>query len=248
MQSADKALRILSLFDEHHAERGVSELSRLLGVHKSTTSRMLAAMEARGFVARSGERYRLGPEIVRLGGLALHGLGLTDACRPAMASLAESTGETVNLAVADGGAALNIDQIGAAHLVGVTDWTGRRLPLAKTANGKVLVAFGAAGAEAGQLEPLTSRTITEPVLFAAELVKVRRLGFAIAADELELGLSAVAAPVLDGSGRAIAALSVSGPSLRLSPRRVAELRPIVIKQARALGEALGHDPEGAHAA
>ena len=144
MQSADKALRILSLFDEHHAERGVSELSRLLGVHKSTTSRMLAAMEARGFVARSGERYRLGPEIVRLGGLALHGLGLTDACRPAMASLAESTGETVNLAVADGGAALNIDQIGAAHLVGVTDWTGRRLPLAKTANGKVLVAFGAA--------------------------------------------------------------------------------------------------------
>src|SRR4029078_11386172 len=75
MQSADKALRILSLFDEHHAERGVSELSRLLGVHKSTTSRMLAAMEARGFVARTGERYRLGPEIVRLGGLALRGLG-----------------------------------------------------------------------------------------------------------------------------------------------------------------------------
>src|SRR4029079_19097865 len=95
MQSADKALRILSLFDEHHAERGVSELSRLLGVHKSATSRMLAAMEARGFVARTGERYRLGPEIVRLGGLALHGLGLTDACRPAMASLPATTGEHV---------------------------------------------------------------------------------------------------------------------------------------------------------
>ena len=158
MQSADKALRILSLFDEHHAERGVSELSRLLGVHKSTTSRMLAAMEARGFVARSGERYRLGPEIVRLGGLALHGLGLTDACRPAMASLAESTGETVNLAVADGGAALNIDQIGAAHLVGVTDWTGRRLPLAKTANGKVLVAFGAAAIESRRRPSWPSRS------------------------------------------------------------------------------------------
>ena len=77
---------------------------------------------------------------------------------------------------------------------------------------------------------------------------MRREGFATTVDELELGLSAVAAPVLDDSGRAIAALSVSGPTLRLSPRRVAELRPIVIKQARALAEQLGVETEGVHAA
>ena len=85
------------------------------------------------------------------------------------------------------------------------------------------------------------------MLLNAELDTVRREGYATAADELELGLSAVAAPVLDESGRAVAALSVSGPTLRLSPRRVAELRPIVIKQARALGELLGHETEGVHA-
>ena len=78
--------------------------------------------------------------------------------------------------------------------------------------------------------------------------RVRDDGFAVAAEELELGLSAVAAPVFDSGGGVVAALSVSGPTLRLSPRRVAELRPIVIKQARALSEALGHRPEGVHAA
>ena len=81
-----------------------------------------------------------------------------------------------------------------------------------------------------------------------ELATIREDGFAVAAEELELGLSAVAAPVFDSGGTVVAALSVSGPSLRLSPRRVAELRPIVIKQARALSEALGHRPEGVHAA
>jgi DNA-binding IclR family transcriptional regulator len=228
MQSADKALRILSLFDEHHAERGVSELSRLLGVHKSTTSRMLAAMEARGFVARTGERYRLGPEIVRLGGLALHGLGLTDACRPAMASLAETTGETVNLAVADGGAALNIDQIGAAHLVGVTDWTGRRLPLAKTANGKVLAAFGAATIDAPSPE------------LAEQIAQARRVGYAIAVEELEPGLVAVAAPVLDAGGGCVAAISVSGPLYRIGPARVVELAGHCLTAAGTASHRLGY--------
>jgi len=82
----------------------------------------------------------------------------------------------------------------------------------------------------------------------SELETVRRETFAAATDELELGLSAVAAPVYDETGRVIAALSVSGPTLRLTPRRIAELRPIVIKQARALSEQLGHRPEGVHAA
>ncbi len=111
------------------------------------------------------------------------------------------------------------------------------------------IAFGAATlAPDAPLEALTSRTITEPARLAAELEAVRSAGCATAVDELELGLTAIAAPVLDANGRAVAALSVSGPTLRLSPRRVEELRPIVIKQARALSEQLGHRPEGVQAA
>ena len=165
-----------------------------------------------------------------------------------MAALADATGETINVAVAGPGGVEHLAQVESRHYLGTSHWVGRRVPYHCTANGKVLLAFAAAGAETGPLEALTSRTIVEPALLGVELESIRRDGFATAVDELELGLSAVAAPVLDESGRAIAALSVSGPTLRLSPRRVAELRPIVIKQARALGEQLGHRPEGVHAA
>jgi DNA-binding IclR family transcriptional regulator len=165
-----------------------------------------------------------------------------------MTALAEATGETINLGVPGLSGVEHLAQVEGTHFLGTTQWVGRTVPYHCSANGKVLLAFGAAGAVQGPLEALTSRTITEPVLLSAELETVRREGYATAADELELGLSAVAAPVLDDSGRAVAALSISGPTLRLSPRRVAELRPIVIKQARALGEQLGLRTEGVHAA
>jgi DNA-binding IclR family transcriptional regulator len=165
-----------------------------------------------------------------------------------MAALAEVTGETINVAMAAPGGVEHLAQIDSRHFLGTSQWVGRRVPYHCTANGKVLLAFSAAGAEAGELDARTSRTIVERAQLAAELQSVRREGFATAVDELELGLSAVAAPVLDDSGRAVAALSVSGPTLRLSPRRVAELRPLVIKQARALGEQLGLRTEGVHAA
>ena len=228
MQSADKALQILSLFDEAHPERGVSELGRLIGVHKSTASRMLAAMEARGFVARTGDRYRLGPEMVRLGTMALRQLGLADACRAPMTLLARDTGETVNLAVADGDSALNIDQVAGAHLVGVTDWTGRRLPLERTANGKVLVAFGAAA-------------LADPdATLREQLTQTLRAGYAIAIEDLEPGLVAVAAPIFDAGGTCVAAISVSGPLYRIGQARLPELGARCAEAARTASARLGH--------
>ena len=123
------------------------------------------------------------------------------------------------------------------------------MPYHCTAVGKVLLAFGAARLPDGApLEPLTSRTIVDRARLDAELEHVRSERFATATDELESGLTAMGAPVLDQDGTAIAALAVSGPTLRLSPRRMAELRPTIIKQARALSEQLGHRQEGVHAA
>ena len=249
-QTIDRGAQLLALVLESDAPRPLGELAADAGLPKSTTSRLLGALERNGLVEQEGLRgaFRAGPVMARFAGRGISARRLVELAERPMAALAEATGETINVAVAGIGGVEHLGQIDSRHYLGTSHWVGRRVPYHCSANGKVLVAFGAAGAEAGPLEARTSRTITEPALFAAELEKVRRAGFAIAADELELGLSAVAAPVLDGSGRAIAALSVSGPTLRLSPRRVAELRPIVIKQARALGEALGHDPEGAHAA
>ena len=214
MQSADRALAILAAFSGARPELGVSELAAELGMHKSTVSRLLAVLQARGLVRRDGDRFSPGPELARLGAVAVNSLALMQVAREPLRRLAEQTGETVNLAVRQGNQALNVHQVQTAHFVGMTDWIGRSAPLHATANGKVLLAFGAAEPPA-ELERLTATTITDPAALDTELGEVRRRGHAIAMEELEVGLHAVAAPVFDCFGECIAAVSVSGPSYRL---------------------------------
>jgi IclR family transcriptional regulator, acetate operon repressor len=249
-QSIDRGAQLLALVLESEAPRPLGELAADAGLPKSTASRLLGALERNGLVEQEGMRgaFRAGPVLARFAGGGLSARRLVELSDRPMAALAEATGETINVAVAGPSGVEHLAQLDSRHYLGTSHWVGRRVPYHCSANGKVLLAFSAAGANAGALEPRTSRTIVEPAQLAVELERVRRDGFASAVDELELGLSAVAAPVLDDSGRAVAALSVSGPTLRLTPRRVAELRPIVIKQARALGEQLGLRTEGVHAA
>ena len=249
-QSIDRGAQLLALVLESDAPRALAELAADAGLPKSTTSRLLGALERNGLVEQEGLRgaFRAGPVMARFAGRGISARHVAELAERPMATLAEATGETINVAMAGPAGVEHLAQIDSRHYLGTSHWVGRRVPYHCSANGKVLLAFSAAGAVAGELEARTSRTIVEPAQLAAELQRVRRDGFATAVDELELGLTAVAAPVLDESGRAIAALSVSGPTLRLTPRRVAELRPIVIKQARALGELLGHRTEGVHAA
>jgi IclR family acetate operon transcriptional repressor len=249
--TVERAAQLLALVldPDAGAERGLGELAAAAELPKSTASRLLATLEQHGLVEQEGERggFRPGPVIQRHAGRARE-QRLRALAEGPMAVLAEQTGETINLAVAGDGGVHHVAQTDGRHFLGTTQWIGRSVPYHCSANGKVLLAYRAAEPPATHLEPLTSRTIVDRRVLDMELATVRDDGFAVAAEELELGLSAVAAPVFDSGGGVVAALSVSGPTLRLSPRRVAELRPIVIKQARALSEALGHRPEGVHAA
>lgn len=175
MQSADKALAILAAFTEARPELGATELAGELGMHKSTVSRLLATLEARGLVRRAGDRFLPGPELARLGSLAARGLALLPTARDPLMRLAEETGETVNLAVRERNRVMNVYQVETSHFVGVKDWTGRTTPLHTTANGKVLLAFGDAGGSAA-LEP------------------IRGCGYATAVEELEPGSRASGPP------------------------------------------------------
>jgi DNA-binding IclR family transcriptional regulator len=223
VQTVDRALQLLLAFDAEADELGVTELAVRLSVHKSTASRLAATLEARGFLERSErDTFRLGPALARLGLLAGGDRDLVPLSRGAMERLAEATGETVNLAVLDGDEAVNIAQVEGPHIVGVGSWTGRRTPLHCTANGKALLAFSD-GAVPDRLESFTKGTITSREVLLAELEGVREDGYALAVGELELGLHAVAAPVLDADGCCVAALSVSGPSYRVPERRLRAL-------------------------
>ena len=159
---------------------------------------------------------------------------------------AQASGETVNLAVPGALGVEHLAQVSSRHFLGTGRWVGRRVPYHCTAVGKVLLAFGAAALPDAPLEALTEQTIVDPERLAAELATVRRGGTAAAVDELELGLTAVAAPVRGEGGEVVAAVTVSGPTLRLGPERLAALGPALVREADALSERLADNaPLGA---
>jgi DNA-binding IclR family transcriptional regulator len=239
MQSADRALAILGAFSPARPLLRVSELAAELGLHKSTVSRLLAILQARGLVRRDGDRFAPGPELARLGVLAVESLPVAQAAREPLGKLAEETGETVNLAVRRGDEAVNLLQVQTAHMVGMTDWTGRGAPLHATANGKVLLAF-ADGPTPAKLPALTEQTVTDRNALRAELERVRREGYATAVEELEVGLNAVAAPVFDATGACVAAVSVSGPAFRIQAQALHAVAPRCRGAAAEISASLGH--------
>jgi IclR family acetate operon transcriptional repressor len=222
-QSAERVLGLLASFEDGRPELSVTEIAASLGVHKSTASRLAATLERTGFLARSGRRYRLGVEVIRLGTLALRSTDIVATMQPVMAKLSEQTGETINLAVPAGPDILNVAEVPSTYILSCSGgWIGRRTKPHAVANGKVLLAFGALPVPAS-LERYTEHTITTAGALQAELARVRRDGYATAVAELEDGLVAVAAPVFGPGGDCVAALSVSGPAYRMPPDKLGDL-------------------------
>jgi DNA-binding IclR family transcriptional regulator len=214
-QSAERVLALLTSFEDGRAELGVTEMARLLGVHKSTASRLATALERAGFLTRHGRRYRLGVEVIRLGTLALRSFDIVERMQPAMEKLSGQTGETINLAVPGGAGILNVAEIPSTYILNCSGgWTGRRTRPHAVANGKVLLAYGAIPFPQ-VLERYTASTITSTHALREELDAVRSDGYAKAVGELEDELVAVAAPVFGPGGACMAALSISGPAHRM---------------------------------
>jgi IclR family transcriptional regulator, acetate operon repressor len=215
--SAERVLALLTSFDDARVELSVTEMAASLGVHKSTASRLASVLERAGLLIRSGRRFRLGLEVIRLGALATRSMDFIALMQPAMEKLSQQTGETVNLAVPDGQHVLNVAEVPSTFILNSSGgWIGRRTTPHAVANGKVLMAYGTIPIPE-RLERYTAQTITSRDALSAELKTIRLNGYATAVAELEDGLVAVASPVLDASGTCVAALSVSGPAFRMPP-------------------------------
>ncbi|GAA4396668.1 IclR family transcriptional regulator [Ornithinibacter aureus] len=246
VQSVDRAVTILELLAVH-GTAGVTQLARDLGVHKSTASRLVAALERRRLVEQVEERgaYRLGVGVLKLAGATTARLDLTQEARPVCRRLAAETGETVNLAVLAGGAVLYVDQVSGTSTLSSYNWVGQHIPIHATSNGKVLVSeFEGADLTRvlGELIAYTPSTVTDRTRLDSELALVREQGFAIATDELDVGLTAVAAPVRDAHGDVVASVSVSGPSFRFDEDRIAEIVPLVRTATTEISGLLAHVP------
>lgn len=230
VQSVDRALAVLEILGRR-GEAGVSEIALELGVHKSTAFRLLAVLEGRSFVEQTADRgaYRLGVGIVRLAGATAARLELSTESAPACRQLAADLGETVNVAILDAGGDLNISQVRGGASIASHNWVGQRTPAHATSSGKVLLAYAGDAAVrdvlAAGLQRFTPATVTDPAALHSELDRVRRVGWGCTAEEYEVGLDAVAAPIREATGEVVAAVSASGPAYRLRPEdfeRVAE--------------------------
>ena len=244
VQSVDRAVAILEIL-ARDGEAGVTEVARELGVHKSTASRLLAALDRRELVAQDTARgrYRLGVGLVRLAGAAGRGLDLVQESRPVCRALAQEVGETVNLAILSGRDALYLDQVAGPAALSPHNWAGQRIPLHATSDGKVLLAYLPEPDLAESLTPplarFTERTITDLARFPALLADIRQQGYATAAEELEAGLTAVAAPVRNAEGVVVASISASGPSFRIPADRIPVLAASVRRAAAEVSRRLG---------
>src|SRR3954469_9413908 len=243
VQSVDRALTILELL-AREGDAGVTEIAAELGVHKSTAFRLLATLESHRLVEQDGDRgrYRLGVGNLRLAGATPGRLDRVSEAGQVCRQPAADTGETVNITVRSETSALYLDQVAGSSALQSHNWVGQHIPLHATSNGKVLISelIDAELKKAVRALPrVTDRTVTSRSKLKAALAEVREAGYAVAVDELEIGLTAAAAPIRSAHGDIVASMSISGPTFRLAGDKLDEAIPLLVTAATEVSHRLG---------
>ena len=234
-QSIDRAARILVSLVESDEAVTLSRVMEETQLPKSTAARLLRALERNGLAQRrSGGGFRPGRVLVDYARRDAPVGDLATLAWPFLERLQRATGETTNVAIPTPGGVARLAQVDSRHPLGAGNWEGRRIPPHASSLGKVFMAFGAAQPPTGRLARLGPNTITSISDLLAELERVRRAGYATTRDELEEGLCSTAAPVRGSRGTVIAAISVSAPTVRTTPERLAALSEEVVATAHAL--------------
>ncbi|WP_129633241.1 IclR family transcriptional regulator [Candidatus Oscillochloris fontis] len=248
IQSLDRALDVLEALAEAEDDLSVSQLSGQLGLPVGTVHRLLNSLAGRGYVSQdpSNRRYGPGPQLLQVATRAATSrrFSLAGVARPALQRLTEATGETSNLLVLQGREVAYSEQVPSPHLVRLFTEVGQRVPLYCTAGGKAILATMPEVERERYLaevarRPWTTKTLVSAEALRSELHLSAERGFALDDEERDLGVCCVAAPIFDRTGRCIAALSISGPSNRLSIERAISLGPQVCAEALACSAALG---------
>jgi len=244
VQVIDRASEILDCFTIDRPDLSVHEISRETGLSKSTVHRILIALEVNRLIQQNQDNgsYRLGLRLFDLGNRVVS--NIREVARPYMVQLMEETGETIHLAVLDGNQVLIAGKVDSSRTLRMASWTGQHYHVYHSAAGKALIS-DLSEAELQRILPKppfkalthkTRRTLKELI---ADLERVRRLSYSVDNEEYEIGLRCVGAPIRDHSGRIVAALSISGPTVRISDERIPELGEAVKGVAKAVSEALG---------
>ena len=244
IESVENAARVLLMLRDKRILR-VAEVSTELGIARSSAHRMLTTLQAHGLLRQdpASRGYRAGARLVELGIAVIGATDLRAEARPILEELARQTAETVHLVVLEDAQILFVDGVEGSHVIRAAVRTGERGPAHAAAAGKVLLAALTpaelrARYPAARLRGGTDRAITARRELEAELHRVRDAGYATNTGESETSLHAVSAPVVDTAGVARAAISLSGPSSRLTPDDLDRLGGVIIDAATRVGALL----------
>ena len=235
-QAIDRAARLLTLVLEGGERLTVGGLSEAANLPKSTTSRLVGALERHGLVQRDPDTGALvaGPEIETYARRTRTDPTLADLGQDLLESLASVTGETATLSIPTSRGIEQIAQADGAYILGSLNWMGRAVPYHASAAGKAMLAFGAMPLPAGPLEALAPRTLTTRSDLVRDLEATRERGYGLSVEEIEPGLIAIGAPVRGRDRRVIAGVAISGPSVRLTPDRYQTIGELLVRTADEL--------------
>ncbi|MFT9848359.1 IclR family transcriptional regulator [Aneurinibacillus sp. REN35] len=247
IQSVERALLILDLFDEYETELKITDISARMNLHKSTVHSLLKTLQKFHYIEQSTEngKYRLGMKLFERGNFVIQNLDMRAVAKNHLTELSMKTGNTIHLVILDGKEGVYIDKVEGSSATVLYSRIGRRIPIHCSAVGKALVAFKSQtelGAILTDYEygSNTPNTITSEKDFLAELQKVREQGFALDNEENEPGVACIAVPIRNHTGQVVAAMSMSQPATRLNTQTIEESMSMLKEAAQQISVKLGY--------
>jgi IclR family transcriptional regulator, KDG regulon repressor len=249
-QSLHRAIAILDCFRDIQPQLGVREIARQLELHPSTVGRILVTLTSLGILNQDKEthRYRMGSKVLKWSSVYTRNIDIRTEARPYLEDLHRVTQETVHLDIPDGVSRICIDRIESPHRLRWVAHIGERMPYYASASGKVMLAFmplqqQKSIVKSTTMERLTPHTTTDPKVLFQELEAIKKRGYAISEGERVEGVSCVAAPIFEPTGKLIGGITISGPINRFSEQKIKEYAKLLLRATRELSISMGYQFE-----
>lgn len=247
VKSVSRALDIITMLSLKKGGLGVTEIANNIDINKSSVYRILSTLVQYGYVEQDEEtgRYKLGYKFLEISSKLLESIDLRGEARPFLQELESETNEVIHLVVYDQGEVVYIEKLEGNETLRMHSKVGKRAPMHCTSVGKAILAQLPDNVIEGIIErkgmPVhTIHTITDKEVLMKELEQVRVRGYALDLEENEIGITCIAVPIFDHTGNVVSAVSISGPTLRMTEERLEQLHKRMITIGKQISERLGY--------
>ncbi|MFP3392668.1 IclR family transcriptional regulator [Brevibacillus sp. SIMBA_040] len=247
VQSVDRALQLFEQISKRKEGYGITELSNSISLNKSSVYRMVSTLVRHGLVEQDAEteKYKLGYKVLELSSILLDSIDLRREARASLKKLEQQTNEVIHLVVYDRGEVVYIEKLEGNETLRMHSKVGSRAPMHCTSVGKMILAHLPASDVAYVIDrhgmkPHTPHTITDKNVLLKQLAEIKARGYALDLEENEMGITCMAAPIFDHTGKIAASVSISGPTMRMTSERIEEVKASIIEVSRQISNRLGY--------